>query len=107
MAWETLPEWVWYIYYSFFILTFVMGLVQAIRKRRIGLSLLAVITTILLPIVFILFSIGRPEGMNELEHYVFQLKEGSLWSILVSLGFAYLFVYWVLIFIKEKEMTVA
>lgn len=102
MYWETLPTWVWLIYYLFLFLTLGTGILNVIQKRMLGLSIIAIGITITVPIISMLNSIGRAKGINELEHVVAQLQQGSAWSIYTVIGSLYLFVYWVLFFIKNK-----
>ncbi|MGN8842482.1 hypothetical protein ACTNDN_06610 [Niallia sp. HCP3S3_B10] len=102
MYWETLPSWVWLIYYLFLFLTLGSGILNVFQKRMLGLSIIAIVTTITVPIISMLNSIGRAKGINELEHLAAQLQQGSIWSIYAVIGFLYLFVYWVLFFIKYK-----
>jgi hypothetical protein len=105
MFWETLPSWVWVIYYLFLFLTLGTGILNVIRKRMLGLSVIAIILTITVPIISMLNSIGRAEGMNEYGHLVAQLQQGSIWSIYAVIGSLYLFVYWALFLIKNKMNT--
>ncbi|MCM3600407.1 hypothetical protein M3175_06665 [Robertmurraya korlensis] len=102
MYWETLPSWVWLIYYLFLFLTLGLGILNVIQKRMLGLSIIAIGITITVPIISMLNSIGRAKGINEIEHLAAQLQQGSIWSIYAVIGFLYLFVYWVLFFIKYK-----
>jgi hypothetical protein len=107
LYWETLPSWVWLIYYLFLFLTLVIGTLNAIRKRMLGLSIIAISLTITVPIISMLNSIGRAEGINEIEHLFSQLQQGSIWSIYAVIGSIYLFVYWVLLYIKNKNTEVS
>jgi hypothetical protein len=87
---------------SFLFLTLGIGILNAIRKRMLGLSIIAIGLTITVPIISMANSLGRARGINELEHLVAQLQQGSIWSIYAVIGSLYLFVYWVLFFIKNK-----
>lgn len=105
MYWETLPSWVWLIYYLFLFLTLGTGILNAIRKRMLGLSIIAICLAITVPIISLFNSIGRVMGINELEHLVAQFQQGSIWAIYTVIGSLYLFVYWVIFFIKDKVNT--
>jgi phosphotransferase system glucose/maltose/N-acetylglucosamine-specific IIC component len=93
MYWETLPSWVWVFYYLFLFLALGIGISNVIRKRMVGLSIIAIIFTITVPIISMLNSIGRAKGINEFEHLVTQLQQGSIWSIYAILGFLYIAVF--------------
>lgn len=105
MYWETLPGSVWVIYYLFLFLTLGTGILNVIRKRMLGLSIIAIFLTITVPIVSMLNSVGRAEGRNEFEHLVAQLQQGAIWSIYSFIGFLYLFVFWTVFFLKNKINT--
>ncbi|WP_053366302.1 hypothetical protein [Bacillus sp. FJAT-27245] len=102
MYWETLPSWVWVIYYLFLFLTLGTGILNVIRKRMLGLSIIVIVVAITVPIISMLNSVGRAEGMNEFEHLVAQLQHGAIWSIYSIIGFLYLVVFWTLFFLKNK-----
>lgn len=93
MYWETLPSWVWVFYYLFLFLTLGIGISNVIRKKMLGLSVIAIFLTITVPIISMLNSIGRAKGMNEFEHLITQLQQGSIWSIYAVLGFLYIAVF--------------
>ncbi|RDU38038.1 hypothetical protein DRW41_00215 [Neobacillus piezotolerans] len=105
MYWETLPSWVWVIYFLFLFITLGTGILNVIRKRMLGLSILAIVLTITVPIISMFNSIGRAEGMNEFEHLITQLQQGAIWSIYSIIGFLYLFAYWTVFFLKNKINT--
>ncbi|KAB2331393.1 hypothetical protein [Bacillus mesophilum] len=103
MYWETLPSWIWVIYYLFLLLTLGTGILNVIRKRMISVSILAICLVITVPVISLVNSIGRAKGVNELEHLVAQLQQGAIWSIYTVTGTLFLFVFWILLFIKNKE----
>ena len=84
MYWETLPSWVWVFYYLFSFLTLGIGIFNVIRKRMLGLSIIAIVLTITVPIISMLNSIERAKGMNEFEHLVAQLQQGSICLLMQS-----------------------
>ncbi|MGM0904698.1 MAG: hypothetical protein ACQEXB_27000 [Bacillota bacterium] len=105
MYWETLPSWIWAIYYLFLFATLGTAIMNVIRKKVLFLSLITMVLTITVPIISLLNSIGRLEGVNEFEHFVTQLQQGSIWSIYAVLSFLYFFVYWVMLIFKNKLAT--
>ncbi|SIS52128.1 hypothetical protein [Salimicrobium flavidum] len=103
MNWETLPSWFWAIYYLFLLIT-LGATIFSIRKRElIGLSVVAIMITIIAPTVSLLNSIGRARGMNEFEHLVSQLQQGAIWSILVVIGYLFLLVWWAFFLFKKAD----
>jgi hypothetical protein len=102
MSTETLPSWFWIIYYLFLFITLGTAIFSLIRKKIISLSIIAIVFTITVPIISLLNSIGRAEGLNEFEHLVNQLQQGSIWSIYAIIAYLYLLVWWVLFFNKSK-----
>jgi hypothetical protein len=54
------------------------------------------------PLIGLISSIGRAEGLNEFEFLVNQLQQGSIWSIYTIIGCLYLLVWWVLFFKKSE-----
>ncbi|MRH41479.1 hypothetical protein GH741_02180 [Aquibacillus halophilus] len=104
MYWETLPSWVWLIYYLLIFTTLGAAIISVIQKKIVSLSIVTIVLTITVPITAINNSIGRLVDVNEFEHLISQLQQGSIWSIYVVLGYLYLLIYLV-IFIKNKLNT--
>ncbi|RHW39060.1 hypothetical protein D1B31_13950 [Neobacillus notoginsengisoli] len=102
MPWETLPSWFWIMYYLFLLVTLAAGIVNVFRNRLAVLSVFAIALTITIPIIGLINSIGREDGMNEFEHLVAQLQLGSLWAIYVAMGLFYLLIYWAVLLKKKK-----
>ncbi|WP_243291787.1 hypothetical protein [Bacillus sp. FJAT-47783] len=103
MYWETLPNWFWAIYYLFLFTTLGTAIFSFIKKKRNILSIVAIAFTVTIPIISLINSIGRPEGMHELEHLVSQLQQGAIWSIISIIGYLFLLVWWVLFLFKTKN----
>lgn len=103
MYWETVPNWFLIIYYLFLLVTLGTATFNIIRKQMTSLSILAVSFTLTVPLVFLINSIGREEGLNELEYLVNQLQQGSIWSIYTTMGLLYLLVWWVLFFRRKVK----
>ncbi|MED4752539.1 hypothetical protein [Brevibacillus choshinensis] len=102
MYWETLPNWFWVLYYLFLLATFGTALFSVIRKKMIRLSILAIIFVVTVPIISLINSIGRTEGMNEFEHLISQIQQGAIWSIFTVIGYLFLLVWWVLFLLKAR-----
>lgn len=100
---ETLPGWFWIIYYSFLLITLGTTIFSLIRKKLISLSIIAIIFSMTIPLVSLIYSIGRSDEHNEFEHLFSQLQQGAIWSIYVSIGYLYLLIWW-LLFFNEKEI---
>ncbi|WP_430787118.1 hypothetical protein VBD025_15605 [Virgibacillus flavescens] len=101
MLTETFPDWVWYIYYSFFLLTLgaaVFSLFRKkLRKRFKLMSSVTIVVGVTLPIVSLLGGISwYTEELNELGILVSRLQQGDLWSIYVVAGSLYLLVWWLI-----------
>lgn len=101
MYWETLPTWVWSIYYLFLLATMGTAIYSMIRKKLIGLSIIAMILTISIPFISFLNSIERAAGLNEFEYLILQLQQGAIWSVYTMVGYLYLFVWWGMFLIKK------
>ncbi len=103
MALETLPNWFWAIYYIILISTLAAGIFSIIRKKIRALSVLTIVFTLTVPIISFLNSIGRGEGMNEFEHFISQLQQGTIWSIYTTIGYIFIVVWWVLFLDNRKN----
>lgn len=105
MSTETLQSLFWVMYYLLLFITLGVAVCSLIKKRIKGLSIIAVVFAITVPIISMLSSIGREEGLNELEHLVNQLQQGAVWSIYVVIGYLYLLVWWLLFLSKNKKIN--
>lgn len=100
---ETLPDWFWALYYLFFLATLGTAIFSVVKNKQRGLSILTIVFTVTIPIISLINSIGRVEGMNEFEHLFSQLRQGAVWSIFTVIGYIFLLVWWVLILFKSKS----
>lgn len=100
---ETLPDWFWALYYLFFLATLGTAIFSVVKNKHRGLSILTIGFTVTIPIISLINSIGRVEGMNEFEHLFSQLRQGAVWSIFTVIGYIFLLVWWVLILFKSKS----
>ncbi|OPA78718.1 MULTISPECIES: hypothetical protein [Paenibacillus] len=103
MYWETLPNWFWALYYLFLLTTLGTAVFIVIRKKIRSLSMVAIVFTVTIPIIGLINSIGRAEGINEFEHLIIQLQQGAIWSIYIILGNLFLLLWWVLFLLKIKS----
>lgn len=102
MYWETLPNWFWALFYLFLLITIGTATYSIVKKLMNGLSIVAIVFTGIVPIIGLINSLGRAEGMNEFEHLVSQLQQGAIWAIIVIIGCLYLLVSWFLFLFKSK-----
>lgn len=100
---ETLPNWFWIIYYLFLLTTLGVAIFSVIRKKVKFMSVIVILFVVAIPIVTFLNGIGREVEQNEFEYLVSQLNQGALWSIFTIIGYIFIFVWWILIFIKSKK----
>ncbi|MCF6136457.1 hypothetical protein [Pseudalkalibacillus berkeleyi] len=102
-----MPNWVWVIYYTVLVVTFVAAIFSmTIKKHMIVFSFVVILNTITLPIAGLMNSMGRGKGMNELEFFIIQLQKGSFWSISIVIGYLFLLVWWVLFIKKHTSLEV-
>lgn len=102
MYWETMPTWFWIGFYLFLLTTLATAILNIMSKKLKMLSIVAVVLTFSIPVVQIINSVGRSEGINEIEHWITQLQLGSFWAIYVLIGFIYLLAWWIIFCIKSK-----
>lgn len=102
MSTETLPTWFWIIYYLFLFITLGTVIFSLILKRIIRMSFVAIVFVITVPMMSLLNSIGREEGLNEVEFLLSQLQQGSIWSIYAVVCYLFLVVWW-FVFIFSYE----
>lgn len=103
MQWETLPNWFWVLYYLFLLATLGTTIYCIVKKKGKILSFVTLMFTVTIPIIFLINSIGRTEGMNEFEHLISQLQQGAIWSIFTIVGYLFLLVWWALFPLKSKD----
>ncbi|RAS77335.1 hypothetical protein [Priestia endophytica] len=105
MHWEALPNWCWVIYYIFLLITLGTAIFSVVKKKMKSLAILAIGFTVSVPMISLINSIGRTEGINELEHLFSQLQQGAMWSIFTIIGYLFLLVWWILFLIKNRTKT--
>ncbi|RKN84342.1 hypothetical protein D7M11_12675 [Paenibacillus ginsengarvi] len=106
MYWETLPNWVWAIFYLFLSTTLGTAIWNVYRKKIVSLSIAVIVITITIPIVGVFNSVGRQKGMNEFEHLISEMKQGAIWTFYIITALLYLLFYWG-IFVFEKKTKVS
>ncbi|WP_349407919.1 hypothetical protein [Pseudalkalibacillus sp. SCS-8] len=102
MYWESLPGWVWTLYFSFLAITFASAIFSISRKFFKKIAIIAIFFAITVPIVSIFNSIGREEGLNEYEYFIKELEHGTFWSIYVIIGYMFILVWWFLLIFNKK-----
>ncbi|MEL3971135.1 hypothetical protein AAEO50_02495 [Rossellomorea oryzaecorticis] len=100
---ETLPAWFWAMYYLFFLTVLVASIFSFVKKKHKGISGLAILFTLTIPVVGFMNSIGRAQEMNEFEHLVSQLQDGAVWSYFTVLGYLFLVVWFGFFLFKNKN----
>ena len=101
---ETLPNWFWTLYYLVLLITVGAAIFYVVHRRLKGLSILAIVFALTIPVISIINSIGRTEGMDEFEYLVSQFQQGAIWTVFVIIGYLYLIVWWVLFLLKSKTI---
>ncbi|MCL6574226.1 MAG: hypothetical protein K6T88_21525, partial [Bacillus sp. (in: Bacteria)] len=75
---------------------------SVVRRKMKSISVVAIILTVTVPIISLINSMGRTAGMNEFEHLVSQLQQGSIWSIYTIVGYSFLVGWWILFLLKNN-----
>ncbi|RNB93062.1 hypothetical protein EDM60_24560 [Brevibacillus parabrevis] len=88
-----MPGWFWAIYYLFFLIPAGTAVFCLARKKNKRMSVAAMLLALLLPVVSLWKSIGRAEEMDEFEHFVMELLQGSLWAVFVLASYVFLFAW--------------
>ncbi|MFJ5764397.1 hypothetical protein ACIP9C_03490 [Lysinibacillus sp. NPDC093210] len=52
-----------------------------VKKKLVIVSIITIILAMTIPIISIINSIGREEGLDEFEHFIAQLQQGFNWPI--------------------------
>jgi len=101
---ESMPNWFWAIYYLFLISSLTIALIAFKQNNNKTFSILAILFAITIPLIGILNSIERTQGINEFEYLFIQLQKASLWAIYSVLGYLYLFIFCILTFVKSRKI---
>ncbi|RSD28772.1 hypothetical protein [Mesobacillus subterraneus] len=88
--------WLWVVFYLFLMILFIIAIISVIKKRRIAMSMIAILLIISVPMVSLINSIGRPMEMNEFEFLAREFMQGALWAIFAIAGYLYLLVWFIL-----------
>ncbi|WP_404469595.1 hypothetical protein [Sutcliffiella horikoshii] len=108
--WETLPNWFWIILYLFLLATLGTAVFSLVKSKMKNFSIITIVFALTVPIVSLINSMERAEGMNELDYLIYALQQGAIWSVFVTTGYLYLIVWWILFLFKndsKKNETVA
>lgn len=81
-----------------------IGIIQWVRRRFEVLAVLAIILSLLLPLVGFLYSINRPEGMNEIAYLWQQARGRNGIGVFLLLGHLYIF-FWILFGPEFKRLV--
>ncbi|MGD6873710.1 hypothetical protein ACQCU1_16145 [Sutcliffiella horikoshii] len=99
--WETLPNWFWIIFYLFLLATLGTAIFCLVKSKMKNLSIIAIVFALTVPIVSLINSIERAEGMNELDYLIHELQQGATWSVFVTTGYSFLIVWWIVFLFKN------
>ncbi|WP_152654957.1 hypothetical protein [Oceanobacillus sp. CFH 90083] len=83
------------IYGLILIAALFIGIIQWVRRRYEVLAVLAIILSLLLPLVGFLYSINRPESMNEIAYIWQQARGRNGIGVFLLLGHLYI-LFWLL-----------
>ena len=93
MYWESNSGWIWGIYYLFLLLTSIIAIINIFKnKNKVG-SFIAIIFSFTIPIISIINSVGRNEGVNEFKHLLINVKNWEIWAIYLLIGYMYILIY--------------
>jgi len=81
----------------------IIGIIQWVRRRFEVLAVLAIILSLLLPLAGFIYSINRPEGMNEIAYIWQQARGRSGIGVFLLLGHLYI-LFWVLFGAEFKRL---
>lgn len=104
MYWETLPDWMWSIFYALLLLTLGLAIISIKQSKDKGLSIVAIIFILTAPVIGMINTIEREYGINEFEHLVAHLQQGSLWAIYMIISCLYILVWWILFFFRNQAV---
>ncbi|RAS76658.1 hypothetical protein [Priestia endophytica] len=102
MDWETLPNWFWFMYYLFLLLTLGTAILSMLKRKKVFLCLCTIVSTITFPIISLINTIGRAASTNELEHLLAHLQHGEIWAWYVVGAYLLIFTWWIVFFIKNN-----
>ncbi|MCQ6265262.1 hypothetical protein M1K46_06260 [Fictibacillus sp. WQ 8-8] len=94
MVHETLPDWVWLLFYSFIALTLLATITNLFKKVHIKASIINLTFVIATPVISFTFALGRPEGNTEWDHLITGMLSGSPWAIIILLGCSFMLYWW-------------
>lgn len=101
MHYGTLSNWFWIIYYLFLFITIITARLCIKQKKLTTLSILTIAFAITVPIISVIHSIERELGQDEFHYFINRLQQGDIWTIYVTLGSLYIFLWWGYYFYKR------
>lgn len=99
---ETVPMWGVLMYYFIFISTLVSAVWTIIRGKLKALAGMTIIVSISVLVIQIFNSIGRRDGMNELDHLFSRFEMGDTWAIFVIIGYIYIVIWWTIFLLNRR-----
>jgi hypothetical protein len=96
---NTLPPWFWIVYYLFLAVTIGVAIYNLSNRKSRRMALLVIWVAITVPIA-LLNSIVAPPELNEYQHLVSELQQGSLWAVYACSGYLFLVVWWITLFLR-------
>lgn len=83
------------------IIILLTAIISLIRKKNMTKRTIVAIAVI--PVIFLLNTMNRNgRGPTEVEYFLWQLQEGSIWAILSLIGYLYL-IYWIIFLTTSKN----
>ena len=77
-------------------LTLITSTICYILGIQLTLSVIALILSLGIPLINLIFSSQRSGELNGYEYLISQFKEKDLWAIFIMVGYVYLLVWWIL-----------
>ncbi|MDN4073994.1 hypothetical protein [Fictibacillus terranigra] len=94
MAHETLPDWLWLLFYSFIGLTLLATIINLLKKVHIKATIINLAFVIATPVVSFMFALGRPKGNTEWNHLITGIVSGSPWAAIILIGYSFMLYWW-------------
>ncbi|MFT8320938.1 MAG: hypothetical protein ABF649_08540 [Bacillus sp. (in: firmicutes)] len=102
MSGETLPHWIWLIYYLIITITLIFCIFKLIQKKNSKFSIITIIASLLLPIISFIHTIAREEG-TELDYMITALSNRELWPYSIIACSFCLLLWWIVFFQQNNK----
>ncbi|UHA73710.1 hypothetical protein [Paenibacillus sp. 481] len=93
--WATNAPWVWVLFYAILGANVIGSVVGLFKKNMRLLSSLHLAVIVSGFVVGFMNAIGRTEGQTELQFFMNQLMQGSLWAIYVLFCILFSIIWWI------------